>query len=234
MVDSQRPPADQNAAAVHLMYDPAMAKNIWASHLCPVPARSLLNDNFASSDIHYCTNMRNVIFGVASSVDNFIARRDGSYDWIMWSDEVSQLMADFWPGVDAILVGRKTYDVMRQQNSSSETSMPGVKTYVFSRTLSSINDSNTELVTQDAGPFVRDLKKQPGKDICCMGGGDLARSLFQADVIDEVGLNIHPLLLGDGIPLFLPMQQQVNLKLRECRPFKNGCVLVNYDVIHRA
>jgi dihydrofolate reductase len=215
------------------MNNPALAKNTWASLLRQVPTRSLLNDNFAPTDFHYCTIMRKVIFGVASSLDNFIARRDGGYDWIMWSDEVSQLMAEFWPGVDTILVGRKTYDVMREQSGSYEASMPGVKTYVFTRTLSSINDPNAELVSQGAGPFVRDLKKRPGKDICCMGGGELARSLFEADVIDEVGLNIHPLLLGDGIPLFLPMTQQVNLKLRECRPFKNGCVLVSYDVVHR-
>jgi hypothetical protein len=53
---------------------------------------------------------------------------------------------------------------------------------------------------------------------------------LQAGVIDEIGLNIHPVLLGSGIPLFLPMKRQVNLKLRECKPFKNGCVLVLYDV----
>ena len=178
--------------------------------------------------------MRKVIFGVANSLDNFIARRDGGYDWIMWSDEVSQLMAEFWPKVDTILVGRKTYDVMRAQSGSYEGSMPGVKTYVFSRTLSNVDDSNVEIISQDAGQFVRDLKQRPGKDICVMGGGELARSLFEAEAIDEVGLNIHPLLLGDGIPLFLRMQQQVTLKLRECRPFKNGCVLVNYEVVHRA
>ena len=183
-------------------------------------------------DNHY-TRMRKVIFGVANSLDNFIARRDGGYDWIMWSDEVSQLMAEFWPKVDTILVGRKTYDVMRQQSGSYESSMPGVKTYVFSRTLSSIDDPNAEIVSQDTGEFVRRLKQQPGKDICVMGGGELARSLFEADVIDEVGLNIHPVLLGDGIPLFLPMEHQINLKLRESRTFKNGCVLVTYDVVHR-
>jgi dihydrofolate reductase len=178
--------------------------------------------------------MRKVIFGVANSLDNFIARRDGGYDWIMWSDEVTELMADFWQKIDTVLLGRKTYDVTRQQSEGFESSMPGVKTYVFSRTLSNVGDPNVEIVSQDAGQFVRDLKQRPGKDICVMGGGELARSLFEADVIDEVGLNIHPVLLGDGIPLFLPMQQQVNLKLRESKTFKNGCVLVTYDVVHRS
>jgi dihydrofolate reductase len=177
--------------------------------------------------------MRKVIFGVANSLDSFVARRDGSYDWIMWSDEVAALIAEFWPRIDAILVGRKTYEVQQQMPPDADMAMPDVTTYVFSRTLKQVQGQNVVLVSQDAGPFVRELKQQAGKDICLMGGGELARSLLEADVIDEVSLHIHPILLGDGIPLFLPMQLQVSLNLRECRPFKDGCVLVSYDVIHR-
>ena len=65
-----------------------------------------------------------------------------------------------------------------------------------------------------------------------MGGGELAKSLFEADLIDEIGLNVHPILLGSGIPLFLPMPRQVKLKLTECRTFKSGCVLLRYRVQH--
>ena len=88
------------------------------------------------------------------------------------------------------------------------------------------------IVSTDAVDFVRDLKRQDGKDICLMGGGELARPLFEAELIDEIGFNIHPVLLGSGIPLFHPMNRQINLELRECRPFKNGCVLVSYRVKH--
>jgi dihydrofolate reductase len=63
-----------------------------------------------------------------------------------------------------------------------------------------------------------------------MGGGALARPLFEAGLIDEIGFNIHPVLLGAGIPLFHPMQRQINLALLDCRPFKNGCVYVRYRV----
>jgi dihydrofolate reductase len=65
-----------------------------------------------------------------------------------------------------------------------------------------------------------------------MGGGELAQSLFEADLIDEIGLNIHPVLLGSGIPLFLPMQRQVDLELAECKVFKTGCLFVRYQVKH--
>jgi dihydrofolate reductase len=76
------------------------------------------------------------------------------------------------------------------------------------------------------------LKNQEGKGICVMGGGELAKSLFEANVIDEIVLNIHPVLLGSGIPLFLPMVRQLDLELLECQAFKNGCVLVTYRVKH--
>jgi dihydrofolate reductase len=123
--------------------------------------------------------------------------------------------------------------VQQQMPPDPDMAMPSVRTYVFSRSLTEVAGENVELVSQDAGEFVRELKARPGKDICLMGGGELARSLFEADVIDEVSLHTHPILLGDGIPLFLPMKQQVNLKLRECRPFKNGCIMATYDVVHR-
>ena len=64
------------------------------------------------------------------------------------------------------------------------------------------------------------------------GGGDLARSLFEAGVIDEIVFNIHPVLLGSGIPLFHKMKRQIDLELIECKPFKNGCVYVLYRVKH--
>jgi dihydrofolate reductase len=63
-----------------------------------------------------------------------------------------------------------------------------------------------------------------------MGGGELARALFEAGLIDEIGCNIHPVLLGMGIPLFHPMSRQVDLELRECRALKNGCVYLAYRV----
>lgn len=76
---------------------------------------------------------------------------------------------------------------------------------------------------------MRTLKSQPGKGICVMGG-ELAHSLFEADLIDEIGLNIQPIMLGVGIPLFHALTRQVNLELLECRPLESGSVLVRYRV----
>ena len=172
--------------------------------------------------------MRKVTFGGANSLDNYLARPDHAVDWILWGDEVAALIKDYWKTIDTVVMGRKTYEVAVR--SGQEAGYPGVKTFVFSRTLEKEPGGDVALVRTDAAEFVRDLKEQEGKDICLMGGGELARSLFEADLIDEIGFNIHPVLLGAGIPLFHPMSRQIDLELQECRPFKNGCVYVTYKV----
>lgn len=174
--------------------------------------------------------MRKVTFGVANSLDNYIARKDDAVDWLLWGTEANAIMRDFWKTIDTVVMGRKTYEVALKMAQGESGSYPGVKTYVFSRTLQNSSDSKLEIITGDAAGFLRKLKKQPGKDICVMGGGILAQSLFEAHLIDEIGFNIHPVLLGQGIPLFHEMKQQVDLELLQCQPFKNGCVYVSYRV----
>lgn len=173
--------------------------------------------------------MRTVTFGVANSLDNYIARSDHAVDWLLWCKEAAEVMADLWPTIDTVLMGRKTFEAAVQ--NGLKDGYPGLKNYVFSRTLA-LPDGPITVVDADAAEFVRRLKELPGKGICVMGGGELARSLFEADLIDELGFNIHPVLLGAGIPLFHSMSRQVNLELKECRTFKNGCVYVSYRVLH--
>ena len=179
--------------------------------------------------------MRKVTFGGANSLDNFIARPDGGFDWILWSDEVAELMKDSWAKFDTMVMGRKTWDISlanspKPKKGKSSNPYGDMKTYVFSRTLEAGEQEGAVILNDDPGRFVRDLKMQEGKDICVMGGGELARDLFEAGVIDEIGFNIHPVLLGAGIPLFHPMSRQIDLELIESRPFKNGCVYVLYKV----
>jgi dihydrofolate reductase len=174
--------------------------------------------------------MRKVKFGVGNSLDNFIARKDHSVDWLLWGNEVAALSSDFLKTVDTVIMGRKTYEVAVKMGTKA---YPGVKNYVCSKTLRQAPDSSVEIISQDAVKFVKKLKNQKGKGICLMGGGELAKSLLEAAVIDEIGFNIHPVLLGSGIPLFYPMKRQIDLELLECRSFKNDCVYVMYRVKHR-
>lgn len=175
--------------------------------------------------------MRKVIYGGACSLDGFFAGKDGAIDWLHFSKDVEEIMRVSWSTTDTILLGRKTYEFSQAAGGGGE--MPGVtidKTYVFSRTLTTVTGKNTELVAGDAGDFVRKLKAQPGKDIVVMSGGNLATSLLQEGVIDEIGLNVHPVLLGGGVPAFLDPGMRINLELTETRQLQGGCVLVNYRV----
>jgi len=174
--------------------------------------------------------MRKVTFGGANSLDNYIARKDDAVDWLLWGKEAESFMNKFWKTIDTVLMGRKTYEVALRNSGSGENPYPNIKSYVFSRTLKPGSAKDAEIVLTDAAEFVRNLKNQKGKDICVMGGGDFAKTLFEAGLIDEIGFNIHPVLLGSGIPLFHEMKRQIDLELLECKPFKNGCVLVTYRV----
>jgi len=185
--------------------------------------------------------MRKVTLGLANSLDNYIARKDGGYDWLSWNKEVADISAKFMKTVDALLIGRKTYEVML---AAGETSYPGPRNYVFSR--SKKNSAalakaqaahkkparNVEVVKEDAAAFVRKLKDQRGKGIVVFGGGELARSLFEADLIDEVVLNVQPVILGSGVPLFYEMKRQINLELFDVKRLKDGGIMLSYRVRH--
>jgi len=171
--------------------------------------------------------MRKVTFGGATSLDNFIARKDDAVDWLLWTKEVNTIMKSYWTTIDTVVMGRRTYEVASQSGG-----YPGVKNYVFSRTMKKSPNKKTELVSEDAADFIRKLKAQDGKGICVMGGGVLAKSLFEADLIDEVGINVHPVLLGSGIPVFHEMPQQIDLELLSSQQLSNGCVVLSYRVKH--
>src|SRR5687768_15336914 len=168
--------------------------------------------------------MRTVTYGAACSLDGFIAAADGAIDWLHFSRDVQEVMATYWKTVDTVLMGRKTWE-FAAAHADEAPPMSGITTYVFSRTLPPIDRPGVQLVSTDAGAFVRELKARPGGDICVMGGGELATSLLAAGVVDEVGANVHPVLLGAGVPLFRDTGRRIPLELAECRTLDGGCVL---------
>jgi dihydrofolate reductase len=171
---------------------------------------------------------RKVIYGGACSLDGFLADREGAIDWLHFSRDVEKVIAESWAETDTILFGRKTWEDAAAKGGGAP--MAGVRAYVFSRTLQSIAGDGAELVTTDAGDFVRALRTRPGKNIIVMSGGNFATSLLKAGVIDEIGFNIHPVLLGSGVPALLDPGMRVKLELKECRELNGGCVLVTYKV----
>lgn len=192
--------------------------------------------------------MRTVTYGAACSLDGFIAGSDGAIDWLHFSRDVEEVMAGYWSTVDSVLMGRKTWEFAAAQGmggdpggepggdpgpgspsaSNEGSGIPAVATYLFSRTLTE-PPPGVELLSADAAGFVQQLKDQPGKGICLMGGGELAGSLFEAGLIDEVSLNVHPVLLGSGVPFF-HQTSRIDLELTESRTISGGCVLMTYRV----
>jgi len=170
--------------------------------------------------------MRTVTYGGACSLDGFITGPDGAYDWIHFSRDANDIMRDYWNTIDTLVMGRKTWEIASSQGGGAN----GMQAYVFSRTLDRIKKKGVTLVKDDPGTFVRELKQRDGKGICVFGGSDFARSLFAAGVVDEVGFNIHPVLLGSGVPAFVDPGRRSTLELKECRQIDGGCVYVTYRV----
>lgn len=177
--------------------------------------------------------MRKVTYGAACSLDGFIAGPSGEIDWLHFSGDVQAVMADYWSRIDVVLMGRKTWEVANAMGQGGGGSMQGMTAYVFSRTLTHLPPSGGRLIREDAGEFVRELKAEEGKEICVLGGGELACSLLAAGVVDEVRLNIHPVLLGRGIPLFRDAGR-IALTLLENRTIEGGCILASYGVAQDA
>jgi dihydrofolate reductase len=173
--------------------------------------------------------MRKVTFGCANSLDNFLAGPDEAIDWLRWSDDAAAISAGLFKGIDAMLMGRKTFEFAERAGGGPVTA--GVTTYVFSRTLAGITRrAGLKLVREDAAGFVRRLKEEPGGGIFVMGGGALVTALIEAGLVDEIGLSIHPILLGGGAPLFHALGRRIELEFVEARPIARECVLVRYRV----
>ena len=173
--------------------------------------------------------MRKVTYGGANSADNFITGPDEDVGWLRMTSDVQEIIKERWKGVDTMLMGRKTFEF--GQKMGGGPAMKGIKSYVFSRTLKSVPEG-VELVRADAVEFVREIKSGEGGDILVMGGGELGTALIEGGLVDEIGLNIHPVLLGRGTPLFREMSRRVDLELIEARPIAEGCVLVRYRVVN--
>lgn len=171
--------------------------------------------------------MRKVTYGAGVSLDGFIAGPGESIDWLLWSDDAQAISSVSWKGVDTILMGRKTWEfAMRSGGGGGSAKM---KTYIFSTTMTDAPEG-AELVREDAAGFVRALKSQPGGDMIVLGGGELGSALIAGDVVDEIGLNVHPILLGGGVPMFPPIADRVALELVEARPIERDCIYLLYRV----
>lgn len=108
--------------------------------------------------------------------------------------------------------------------------MPGMKTYVISRTLRQQDYPGVTIIAEEVEKTVAALRAEPGKDIWLFGGGSLFGSLLDAGLVDTVEVAIIPVLLGEGIPLLAPPGKQTGLKLTGHKIYETGIVSLEYAV----
>lgn len=169
--------------------------------------------------------MRRIRYAVAASLDGYIAGPKGEADWIIMDPEIdfNALFQQF----DTVLMGRRTLETMARGGNAG---MPGMKTFVFSRTLRQSDYPELIIVAENAAETLAALRRQSGKDIWLFGGGSLFRSLLDAGFVDTVEIAVIPVLLGGGIPLLAPPARETKLKLTRHKVYKTGIVSLEYTV----
>ena len=162
--------------------------------------------------------------------DGYIARRNGSLDFLVIDKDGEKVMADFFAKIDTTIMGRKTAAGHLKHSENGEMpSTPGIINYVISRRWKPGKRAGFEVVGGSLKSFVRKLKRRPGKNIYLGGGGELVRSFLREDLVDELFIGVGPLLLGDGIPGFPGKFPQRGFKLIECTSYRNGSVALRYE-----
>ena len=173
---------------------------------------------------------RKVILGFGISIDGYIARRNGSMDYLVIDKEGEAVMADFFAKIDTTIMGRKTaVGMVKMRKSGEMPETPGITNYVVSRRWKPGKREEFEVVSGSLTAFVKKLKRRAGKDIYLGGGGELCRSFLQEDLIDELFIGVGPMLLGDGIPGFPGKFPQRDFRLTECKSYSNGSVGLRYE-----
>jgi dihydrofolate reductase len=170
--------------------------------------------------------MRRVRYSVAMSLDGYIAGPQGESDWIVMDPGLD--FNALFEAFDTVLLGRITYETTRQAGGGE--AMPGMQSYVFSRTLRP-EDCPGVILSDDPKGIISNLKSKEGKDIWLFGGGSLFRSFLELGLVDSVEVAIMPVLLGGGVSLLPPPANLAKLKLTNHQVYeKTGTVILEYAV----
>jgi len=171
--------------------------------------------------------MSAVILYIAASLDGYIAKADGSVDWlsIVNDEDTDYGYADFYAGVDAIAMGSRTYE---QVLDFEEWPYPDKRVFVFTRRSLEAVAHDVAFTNQSPVDFVRGLDSAGVRTLWLAGGGDLVASFMEHRLIDEYIVSVIPIVLGDGIPLFRGPLPEHRLELLESTDYASGLVQLHY------
>jgi dihydrofolate reductase len=179
---------------------------------------------------------RKIILDLAVTLDGFIEGKNGEVDWCIMDPDMG--FNDFLHQIDTILYGRKSYELWGQYIPETEVTetdkelwdlVHSKQKYVFSRTQKQ-TDVKAIFINDQVLEEVNTLKNKPGKDIWLYGGASLITTFIKLGLVDEFRLSVHPVVLGEGKPLFIDLQKRVNLKLVNTRSFSSGVVQLIYHL----
>jgi dihydrofolate reductase len=172
---------------------------------------------------------RKFIVYVATSADGFIARPDGSVDWLERPRPKGNYGMDaFYRSIDTAVIGRKTYDFAVSYGMTDPN--PGKKNYVLSRTLTMAASPNVTLINEPIARFAERLRAEKGKNIWLMGGAESIAAFLDCGQVDEFIIHVIPKMIGEGIPLVAPRHRDIPLKLLASKAFPDGVVRLHYVV----
>jgi len=166
--------------------------------------------------------MRSLVLNLAVSLDGYIAGPNGEYDWCFTDADYG--MTDFLKSVDTTIMGGKSYRILLEYGAP----YPEFTNYVFSRTEKTSPHQNVVLVSDDIPTFVKSLKHKKGKNIWLFGGSEIIHPLIQEDVVDELMLAVHPIVLGGGVPLFKNLDERKVFRLTDSITYPSGLVQLIY------
>ena len=175
--------------------------------------------------------MRKVVLGLGISLDGYIARPDGSVDFLFMPKDYS--MAPFFATIDTAIMGRKTLEDGLKMTGGDSIPSYGLTSYVMSRSQPAGRRHGAIFTQQDPATLISELRKHPGKDIWLMGGGELARAFLKTDLVDELYLGIVPTLIGEGLPLFPAGFPQREFALLENKTYSKGMISLRYERVRK-
>jgi dihydrofolate reductase len=158
----------------------------------------------------------------------------GGWTWPFWHDDIGAAFGELMQGVDAFLLGRRTYET---HAAAFEPMPPGdefgdlmnaPKKYVVSRTLEHPSWRDTTIIRGDVVEAVRSLKAQPGGKILTDGSSQLLHTLIAHDLVDRLHLLVYPVTVGGGKRLF-PEGKQATFRLIGAKPYPSGVVGLEYE-----